>query len=396
MRSLNPYKTFDPSTISCLSSTAAVQDAEESRCLIDERVLRDTVRSLKRGFERGQDDRVLAYAVKANPHPRIVEAVAAAGIAAFDCASGNEVDLVLGVRPQARVLFNHPVKRARDIAAAAAAGVRHFTAQSAREVDKIAAAAGGAVEIAIRLALPNRRAAIDLSSKFGVPADEADAVLAAARERAGRGIGLSVHTGSQNADPDSFVAAAEAMAALARRHGRMRSFNLGGGLPVAYLPHESYDLGAYFRAIDRAVSEHLRPWLAPGGSIVLELGRAVVAECAELLIPVLARETRRGRACLYIDDGIFTSFSDAVIHGWRYHIGAAGRGGRRLSPRLAEFLVFGRTCDSGDVLGTVLLPEDVDEGDSLHVPKAGAYMDCQGSDFNGFARPTYVFHGGRR
>ncbi len=376
--------------------SVATYDGEESACFINESVLRRTVLALKRSFERDCGDRVLAYAVKANPHPRIVDAIAGAGVQAFDCASGHEVAVVLGLRPQARILFNHPVKRPRDIAAAAAAGVRHFTAQSTREVEKItAAAAGDSVEIAVRLAVPNNRAAIDLSSKFGVAAEDADAVLTAARAKAGR-VGLSVHTGSQNADPGSFVQAAAAMAVLARRHGPMSSFNLGGGLPVAYLPDEDFDLSAYFRAIDTAIDKHLRPWLAPGGSIVLELGRAVVAECAELLIPVLARETRQGRRCLYIDDGIFTSFSDAVIHGWRHPIGAAGRGGRPLSSRLAEFLVFGRTCDSGDVLGIVPLPEDIDEGDALHVPKAGAYMDCQGSEFNGFARPAYVFHGGRR
>jgi len=58
------------------------------------------------------------YAVKCNPEPRVLRAVAAGRVTHFDCASLPEVALVREVLPQAEIHFMHPVKARAAIAAA--------------------------------------------------------------------------------------------------------------------------------------------------------------------------------------------------------------------------------------------------------------------------------------
>ena len=66
------------------------------------------------------------YAIKAAPHPAVLNAVAAAG-GGFDVASNAEVDLVrsLGI-PMDRCIHTHPIKKVADIEHAYRAGVRTF------------------------------------------------------------------------------------------------------------------------------------------------------------------------------------------------------------------------------------------------------------------------------
>jgi diaminopimelate decarboxylase len=53
--------------------------------------------------------------------------------------------------------------------------------------------------------------------------------------------------------------------------------------------------------------------------------------------------------------------------------------------------VVGRHCESGDILATdVPLPEDVQAGDLLAVPVAGAYQCSMASSYNLVGRPPVV------
>jgi hypothetical protein len=78
------------------------------------------------------------YAVKANPDPRLLASLHAAGCR-FEVASWAEVRAVVraGADP-GTVLFTNPVKPAGDIARAWRAGVWRFAADSDTELDKIA------------------------------------------------------------------------------------------------------------------------------------------------------------------------------------------------------------------------------------------------------------------
>src|SRR5215469_14110925 len=107
------------------------------------------------------------YAVKANPHPRLLACLHAAGCR-FEAASWAEVRAAIraGAEPST-VLFTHPVKPADDIARAHKAGVWRFAADSDAELHKIARNAPGAA-VLLRLDT-GADGALGDQGKFGVP-----------------------------------------------------------------------------------------------------------------------------------------------------------------------------------------------------------------------------------
>ena len=78
------------------------------------------------------------YAVKANPDPGLLAALAAAGCR-FDVASPAEVVATLqaGASPS-DLVYSNPIKRRADIAFAARLGVRLFVVDSIEETQKVA------------------------------------------------------------------------------------------------------------------------------------------------------------------------------------------------------------------------------------------------------------------
>lgn len=370
---------------------------EESFCFLNEGKLREKVELLQTFFLPDNPYRRIAYAVKANPREEILEILGNAGIDTFDCASAKEISDVRTLYSDAKILFNHPIKRAKDIRFANEKGVLHFTVQTKAEIQKVLQNISPfkfppPVEIAVRLQTLNSNAKVNLSTKYGAEIDEAKTMLRVIKDQHGAVPGLSIHTGSQNTDLHSFKDGISLMMDLAEKEGGIKTLNIGGGLPVNYFENDNVDTKAYLRYISRIIEEKLPKNLSEDPEIIIELGRAIIAEAVDLLIPVLAVEKRNKRKCVYFNDGVFTSFSDAVVHKWPYNFKFKGKNDRKLSLEKEKAILFGRTCDSGDVLGKINLPRDLAEGDYLHLENAGAYMDSQTTYFNGFEPPQYIIY----
>ena len=72
----------------------------------------EVMRAKYRALEAGLGDATIHYAVKANPAPEVVAAVAALG-GHFDAASRGEIDLCLSLGvPASRIAFGNTIKRA--------------------------------------------------------------------------------------------------------------------------------------------------------------------------------------------------------------------------------------------------------------------------------------------
>jgi ornithine decarboxylase len=373
--------------------------SEESFCFLNEGKLREKMRFLKEHFHRGNEWRKIFYAVKANPKNRILQILLEEGVDGFDCASIREIDLALAQNVRSDVLFNNPVKPLDQMREAYQRGVRYFTAQSRGEIERILRVVGPRqprpdATVAVRVTTPNEDAEIDLSDKYGASVEDAVGMLRALKERGGVSRGLAIHTGSQNKNPETFRKGIELMTRIARNEGGVASLNLGGGIPVNYHPRDHFETKEFLEAIDDSIQKNLKGALVPDGhvepKIILELGRAIVAEAVDLAIPVLSSEVRNGERCLYVNDGVFTSFSDAVVHQWPYYFNVVRKEGGTSGNGLESYRLHGRTCDSGDTLGKVNLPAGLESGDYLWVKNAGAYLDSQTSYFNGFDPPTYV------
>lgn len=329
------------------------------------------------------------YAVKANPHPRLLSALAGLGCR-FDVASPAEVRAALsaGARPDALV-YSNPVKRRDHLVESAALGVRLFVVDSFAETHKVAEAAPGS-EVLCRLVTSGDGSDWPLSRKYGCSTYEAVEVLTLADQLGLDAVGVSFHVGSQQRDPEAWagpIAASAHVFELLRARGlRPRLLDLGGGFPAAYddgcRPITAYG-EAIERSLDRAFGRH-RP------QTIVEPGRGVVGDAGTLVSSVIGVVDRGGVRWVFLDAGVFTGLVETLGEAIRYRLTTSADGALT-----GPCVLAGPTCDSADVLyqdQMVQLPITLAEGDEVRLLAAGAYTTCYSSvGFNGFAPlPTLV------
>lgn len=177
------------------------------------------------------------YAVKCNPTPALVAALAAAG-AGFDCASLAEIKLVLSLGVSAdRIVYAHPCKPPEQLAEAQRLGVPLTVVDSKAEVAKLARHAPGMPAL-VRVRADDPAARCSLGTKFG-----ADPVLGTrriARVAATLGVplaGVAFHVGSGSQGRGAYAAALAAARVawleLVEAGHRPTVLDLGGGFPGA-------------------------------------------------------------------------------------------------------------------------------------------------------------------
>ncbi len=326
------------------------------------------------------------YAVKANPAPEILRALANCG-SCFDVASHEEIvgALAIGLAP-GRLSFGHTVKKASAIAGARAAGLDLLAVDSAGELQKIADQAPGA-RVTVRIQTNGCGADWPLSRKFGCDPAMAFDLLLEARALGLIPYGVTFHVGSQQTDPsrwDDPIALAARLFERARMEGiRLHMLNLGGGFPAQYRGFVP-PIEVYGAAIARSLGRHFerdRP------DVVVEPGRHLVADAGTIqteVVLVARKSYGDDTRWVYLDCGKFGGLAETMDEAIKYRLRTPGRCGRRTRVVLA-----GPTCDSADILYErcpYYLPENLQVGDRVHVLSAGAYTFSYASvGFNGFA-----------
>lgn len=359
----------------------SVEDmVHETRPVMPVHVLRPaTIISTAKWFLKSFPGDVM-YAVKTNPDKRVLGYLAKAGVRHFDVASLPEIKLVSDSVADAKLYFMHPVKSREAIHAAYFTyGVRDFSLDSHDELQKILDVTSHAddLNLYVRLAMPNDKAAYSLSGKFGVPLEQASSLLMAARQAAYR-MGVCFHVGSQCMNPDSYVLAMTMVVDLLKTIDvKLDMLDIGGGFPSIYPGMTPPPLGAYMRAIKKVLKSQMS---LAGCQILCEPGRALVAEGGSVVARV---ELRKGNM-LYINDGTYGSLFDAGIPGFLFPVKAIRPGGT-LSSEVMEFGFYGPTCDSMDAMkGPFHLPADIKEGDWIEIGQLGSYGATMRTNFNGF------------
>ena len=320
------------------------------------------------------------YAIKANPHPLILDAVYQAGVRWFDVASMPEIELVSNKFPNATLAFMHPVKARSAIRKAYFDyGVRIFAVDTLEELTKLIAETNGAKDLHIiaRLAVSSDYAAHKLEGKFGALGAEAVMLLREARSVADE-LGVSFHVGSQCMRPEAWRVAMTDIGGAIRHAGvTVDIVDIGGGFPCCYPgltppPLENYieEIKAAFEVMP--VLENADLWCEPG--------RALCAEAGSHIVRV---ELRKGDT-LHINDGAYGALYDAAHDGLVFPAAMLHTANRPQRP-LTPFKLCGPTCDSIDVLeGPFFLPADISEGDYIEIGLTGAYGAALTTRFNGF------------
>jgi ornithine decarboxylase len=363
------------------SMVAALQPSYPVYCLRPHLIARAAQRFLELFPGR------VLYAVKCNPHPRVLRALYDAGIRHFDTASLAEIALVRESFPDAGAYFMHPVKgRAAIHAAARVYGIDTYVVDHLHELEKVLDETGGAegLTIAVRLRTPAVEGTFyHLSDKFGAGIEDSAALLREARSR-GCQVGLAFHVGSQCLVPGAYSQALGLVGqVLEKAQTPIQLLDVGGGFPAGYPGTNMPPLEAFIAEIEAG----LRPLrLRRDCMLMCEPGRALVAEGMSLVVQV---QLRKGDQ-LYINDGIYGSLSETVTAKLRFPVRLVRlRGGA--SETLRDFTLNGPTCDSLDVLPPKFaLPEDTAEGDWIEFDRMGAYSNALASHFNGFYPETLV------
>ncbi|MEA3430085.1 MAG: type III PLP-dependent enzyme [Nanoarchaeota archaeon] len=325
------------------------------------------------------------YAVKANPHSRVISLLNKTG-SNFDVATIYEFKdlLKMGVSVS-KISFGNTIKKSKDIAYFYRKGVRIFVTDSISDLRKIAINAPKS-NVFFRLLVDGIGADWELSKKFGA---HPETVIHLAKEAKKLGLnpyGLSFHVGSQQRDVGQWDSALSqckyVFDALKKVDISLQVINLGGGLPSQYLV-PTPKLKYYCRKIKSYLKTHFGKNLP---RIFIEPGRYMVGS-AGILVTEVILVSKKSESLpykwLYLDAGLYQGLDECVDESLEFQMETSEK-----SLRKTKFVIAGPTCDSHDVLyekKKYSLPSKIKEGSKIYFMTTGAYTyQVSSVGFNGF------------
>jgi ornithine decarboxylase len=336
-------------------------------------------------LKAGMPDAHIHYAVKSNPHPKILQRLVNIGCR-FDAASMGEIEMCLaaGANPE-HISFGNTIKRWQDIEYAYRNNITLFSADAVEELEKIARHAPNS-RVFIRVLVGQTEAEWPLSRKFGCDSNMALYLMDYAKTLSLDPVGISWHIGSQTKHPEMWYDTLAVMGKL-WQEAQMRGHNLtlvniGGGFPtyygVAITEPEEYGR----KLMDRVRNEF------PGANyIMVEPGRGLVGNAGSIAAEVLLTSKKSVDDTVrwvYLNIGRFSGLAETEGEAIKYQFTVPGKESSLTGP----CVIAGPTCDSADVLyerNKVQLPLDIEAGDVLIINSCGAYTSTYSTiAFNGF------------
>ena len=330
-------------------------------------------------FKKNFPGKIL-YAVKTNPHEKVIKQILSNGIKDFDVASLNEIKLIKKISSDVNLHFMHTIKSKESIASAYFDyGVKSFSLDNKDELRKILDATNQAkdLNLFVRIAISNEHAEIDLSRKFGALPSEALGLVRLCKEYSKK-LGISFHVGSQCMEKISYSKGLREIGNIIKKTKITPDvINIGGGFPAIYPDLKPEPLVKYMEEIKKSI-RNLKLNKMP--EIYCEPGRSIVAESGSTIVKIILRKKQN----LYINDGTYGSLFDAGVPNFIFPSKMI-TDGRVQSKKLTSFSFFGPTCDSLDYMkGPFLLPNNIKEGDYIELGQLGAYGLTFRTNFNGF------------
>jgi diaminopimelate decarboxylase len=228
-------------------------------------------------------------------------------------------------------------------------------------------------------------------SKFGMTREE---LLEAAKFCKGHNLplaGIHFHQGSNFRDPEPMIPAIDMALDLAQEIGFGEEWHFcpGGGWGMAYhedeLPNPSIE--SYVRGIAESVVEGCQDRGLALPQLHIEPGRSLIARAGVAVYRVGAVKKRPGRTWLLVDGGMADNPRFA-LYGAKYSCLPVTAPGREGSGPVS---IAGPFCESGDILLEDLTMPDVQEGELIAIPVAGAYQLSMSSNYNGARRPAVLW-----
>jgi diaminopimelate decarboxylase len=358
--------------------------------------LRERARAFLRagvGGEHGADFHVV-FASKAFPCTAVLRLLAEEGLWC-DVASGGELHLALnaGFAPE-RIVVHGNAKSEPELRAALQARVGLIVIDNFDEIDRLerlSTELDHAQDVLIRVT-PDVRGEThekistgQADSKFGFAMADVPAAIERIEGVDGLALaGLHAHIGSQLLELESFRREVAELAKLGDGVGGFSTYDLGGGLGVAYTETQPRPpaIEDYAGTLLRAAAE--QGMGEAGKRLLIEPGRALTANAGVTLYTV--ESVKRNVSTWVAVDGGMSDNLRPMLYGASYEAHVADRFGGS-----TQCVLAGKHCESGDVIVREALLDDPRPGDVIVTPATGAYGYAMSSNYNGVPRPPVVF-----
>ncbi|NJO92423.1 MAG: diaminopimelate decarboxylase [Chloroflexia bacterium] len=330
---------------------------------------------------------IVHYAMKANANDKILGIMKDFGFGA-DCVSGNEVRKALNVGfGSEHIAFAGVGKSDEEINLGIDNDIFSFNCESIQEIeviDDLAAKKGKVARIALRIN-PNVKANTHHyittgleENKFGINRWEFDKVLELLKERKNvQLVGIHFHIGSQITDFDAFkslcVRVNEIQSYFIENQIIVEHINVGGGLGVDYEHPDNLDFPdfeAFFKLFDRFLE------LRPKQKLHFELGRAMVAQCGDLITKVLFVKNGINANFAIVDAGMTELIRPALYQAYHKIENLTSKTG------IDFYDVVGPICESSDTFGKTVQMTETKRGDLIAIRTTGAYGEVMASQYN--------------
>lgn len=321
---------------------------------------------------------LIYYAMKANRHPQVLQAVRALGTIGIDACSPREVMMALShgfTAPE--ISFNAGMLSDQDLTYLAQGNV-HCTFDSFSALRRYGARVARGTPVGLRFdpgVTVSYRDDAKLAysqSKLGFELDEAQAALAAATQAGLVVDQVHLHIGWGLAEGQAGLVeqAFRQLAGLAQRLPDLAVINVGGGLGGRYhVDDEPLHLSTW--------GQLLRRYFAPlDVTIACEPGTFVAAPAGVLLVEVNTVEQRRGRHWLGVNAG-FALNPCPVFYGIPLAVVPVAR---PLAPSIHCYHIAGHLNEAGDLWAQHQALPEMREGELLALLPAGAYGASMASD----------------
>jgi diaminopimelate decarboxylase len=329
------------------------------------------------------------YACKALTNVNILRYICQLG-ANIDCSSINEVKLAMHAGfPADRILYTSNGIAFEEIEEARSLGVI-INIDSLSNLEKFGKKFGHSYPVGIRLR-PNIMAGGNLKistghdkSKFGIPVDQIEKILAVIKQYDLHISDLHIHTGSEITDVDVFVKGIEVLFDIVPKFTELAFIDLGGGFKVPYKDGDvETDMELLASKIEEAFADHPNPGGRPL-QVWFEPGKFLVSESGFFVTRVNVMKETAAATFVSVDSGFNHLIRPMFYDAYHRIENISNPGG---TPK--RYSVVGNICET-DTFAWDRTINEVREGDYLVFHNAGAYGFEMSSNFNSRFKPAEV------
>ena len=222
------------------------------------------------------------------------------------------------------------------------------------------------------------------NSKFGIPIEQIDDIIAIMNEFNININGLHIHSGSDINDLGVYIREVEVMMDFIAKFPNIEFIDLGGGLKVPYDLHDqetdinqlSLRLTALFSKYKRKNGESYQIWFEPG--------KFLVSKCGYLIARVNVIHDTAAATFVCLDTG-FNHLIRPMLYGAYHRIGNLSNENDDKLP----YHIVGNLCETDTFAENRMLPK-ISEGDYLVFYNAGAYGFEMSMNYNARFKPAEV------